>query len=304
LTQTKSNISNKQGECSLCKRPFEGYNHVEVEQQLEQIENELIKNKQILQEYTTNLEKILGKKREIASLQNVLNKDIQSIKTQIEKLNSDSKSLDHLNERLVELKKEKKDIEEEIDPMEVLFKETQSKKDATEKELQEIQKHMSILDTVKFVVSEEGVKTFIIKKMLNLLNTKLNHYLNTLEAPCVCNFNETFEETIINEKGKECSYFNFSGGERKRIDLAILFMFQDILRNQSGTSFSLSMYDELFDSALDAKGVNKILEILKERTENYKECVYVVSHNKETLKADIDHVVLLQKINGKTELVS
>jgi ABC-type Mn2+/Zn2+ transport system ATPase subunit len=83
-----------------------------------------------------------------------------------------------------------------------------------------------------------------------------------------------------------------------------LFMFQDILRNQTGSTFSLSMYDELFDSALDAKGVNKILDILRERVENYQECVYIVSHNKETLKADIDHVVLLQKNDGKTELIS
>lgn len=304
LTQTKIKISNKEGTCSLCKRPFESSEKNESLNQLKEIEEELKKYKEKLSVELDKLKTLTSKEQEILVLQAQLNKDINDLKSQAEKINFDSKSLEQLENRLKELDEELKTIIEEQDPIEELFKNVEAEIKETEKSLQHIQKQMSILDTVKFVVSEEGVKTFIIKKLLNVLNVRLNHYLQILEAPCSCNFNEMFEEVIINDKDKESSYFNFSGGERKRIDLAVLFMFQDILRNQTGTTFSLSMYDELFDSALDAKGVNKILEILKERTENYEECIYIVSHNKETLKADIDNVVLLQKINGKTELIS
>jgi hypothetical protein len=41
--------------------------------------------------------------------------------------------------------------------------------------------------------------------------------------------------------------------ERRRIDIAILFMFQDMLRMQTGVSFNLNMYDELLDSAVDLR---------------------------------------------------
>ena len=173
----------------------------------------------------------------------------------------------------------------------------------TEDEIISVQKKLNILDTAKYVVSEDGVKTFIIKKMLKVLNNRLNFYLQALEAPCKCEFNEMFEETIFNEKGKECSYFNFSGGERKRIDLAILFMFQDILRQQTGTSFSLSMYDELFDSAMDEKGIQKVLDILKTRVDKYKENVYIISHNKQAINNDISQYIFLEKQNGKTKIV-
>jgi ABC-type Mn2+/Zn2+ transport system ATPase subunit len=139
--------------------------------------------------------------------------------------------------------------------------------------------------------------------MLSLLNCRLNFYLQALEAPCKCEFNEMFEETIYNEIGAECSYFNFSGGERKRIDLAILFMFQDLLRMQTGTSFSLSIYDELFDSAIDEKGIDKVLSILRDRVETYQENIYIVSHNKSAIKANIDRIILLEKNNGKTSLI-
>jgi ABC-type Mn2+/Zn2+ transport system ATPase subunit len=63
------------------------------------------------------------------------------------------------------------------------------------------------------------------------------------------------------------------------------------------------MYDELFDSALDEKGVDKILDILKERVEKYNESIYIVSHNKAAARSGIDQVLLLEKVDGVTRLV-
>lgn len=173
----------------------------------------------------------------------------------------------------------------------------------TEAEINKIQHKLRVLDSAKFVVSEEGVKSYIVKKMLQLLNNKLNHYLVKLEAPCKCFFNEYFEEIIINDRNQECSYFNFSGGERKRIDLSVLFMFQDIRRLQSDVSINLSMYDELFDSALDERGSECILSLLKERVDTNRESIYIVSHNKNTVKSNISSVLHLEKTNGFTTLL-
>ena len=88
-----------------------------------------------------------------------------------------------------------------------------------------------------------------------------------MDANCVCKFNEYFEEEIKNDKGQECSYFNFSGAERKNIDLACLFTFMDIRRMQGDVSYNLVMFDELLDSSLDEKGVELVLSILKERVD-------------------------------------
>jgi len=165
-------------------------------------------------------------------------------------------------------------------------------------------KNITILQNSKNILSEEGVKTYIIKKLLVLLNNKLNYYLKKLEAPCTCVFDEMFEETIINENNKECSYFNFSGGERKRIDLAIIFTFQDILKSQAGVFYSLNMYDELFDSALDELGSSKAIEVLKENAEKYDQSIYIISHNSSVSKNNIDNIIELEKLNGKTKIIS
>ena len=175
-------------------------------------------------------------------------------------------------------------------------------KDISEK-LENVKKDLQILTSAKFILSEEGIKTFIIKKIIDILNSRLNHYLKLLNAPCSCYFDEMFEESIYNLDKKECSYFNFSGGERKRIDLAILFMFQDVLKIQSGIHFNLNIYDELFDSALDDEGSDKVLEILKNKVEKYEESIYIISHKSST-KSNIDNVILLEKENGVTKLAS
>jgi DNA repair exonuclease SbcCD ATPase subunit len=304
LNQAKIQMLKKEGECPTCKRPFEDYNKEENKTQLQNIESESNKQEGFLKIESEKNKNLSDKLSELNILQKKLKEKIEQLREQKEKLFIDSKLLEQLNNTLRDLQKEYEELRLEKDSIEDLLNVIQIKTKETEQNLEKIQKQMTILENVKFVVSEEGVKTFIIKKMIDLLNQRLNHYLQVLEAPCRCYFNENFEEYIINDSGKESSYFNFSGGERKRIDLAILFMFQDVLKTQSSTFFSLSMYDELFDSALDAKGVNKILEILKDRTQKYDESIYIVSHNKEALNSDINNIILLEKYKGQTNLIS
>ena len=163
-----------------------------------------------------------------------------------------------------------------------------------------IKGEMDLLEKVKFVCSEEGVKSYLVKQILDLFNNRLAYYLQKMDANCVCTFNEYFEETLINDKGKSKSYFSFSGAERKKIDLACLFTFMDICRLQGDVSFNISIYDELLDSSLDSKGVELVVEILKERVDKYKECIYIISHRKESTKLATGDVIYLQKNNGIT----
>jgi hypothetical protein len=69
---------------------------------------------------------------------------------------------------------------------------------------------LNIIDYGKFIVSEEGVKAYIVKQILQLFNSRLAFYLKKMDANCICTFNEYFEEEIVDNKGKECSYFNFN----------------------------------------------------------------------------------------------
>jgi len=61
------------------------------------------------------------------------------------------------------------------------------------------------------------------------------------------------------------------------------------------------MFDELFDSSLDEKGIELVLDILKERVDNYNEAIYIISHRKESKKYCIGgEIIFLEKKNGIT----
>ena len=175
------------------------------------------------------------------------------------------------------------------------------RKNATE--LSDLQEKFKVLDSAKFVLGDEGVKTHIIKKLIDLLNQKLTHYIRKLDGNCICRFNEYFEEEIINTKNKPRSYFNFSGAEKKAVDLGCLFAFSDIKRVQGGVSYNVSMYDELFDSSLDETGVQLVIDLLAERVEENDECVMIISHRKEAIKAVTGEIIYLEKKNDITRRV-
>jgi len=299
--KNKNAFSKKGSKCPTCHREYDDVDHIKKE--LKDLEDKITSSQK---EYDSA---VFLEKKETDKIDN-LNKALEiknkSLKDKMKELNDLSlheEKVKNLKERIEEEQKELQSAEKEsFDNQNIA--ETQKKIQKIEKEISELQKKLLILENCKFIVSEEGVKTFIIKKIITLLNSQLNYYLKALDAPCTCEFNEFFEETIYNLEGKESSYFNFSGGERKRIDIAILFMFQDILKLQTGTHFNFSIYDELFDSALDEKGIAKILDLLKERTQKYSESVYIISHNKSASLENFDDVIKLQKIKGKTFMIS
>ena len=289
--------------CPTCKREYCTDDKAQIEENIKNLTSEIEQH-----------ESAIIKLDEIQSGNQFLGKNIIDGIEKIEskkKLLSDkllvastnNQKIENFNLKIKEYTENIESIKNETGNHDIDIETTNKNISDMEKSLNLVKKELSVLESVKFIVSEEGVKTYIVKKMLDVLNNRLNFYLKTLDAPCKCIFDETFEETIYNDQGKECSYFNFSGGERKRIDTAILFMFQDVLRFHSGTSFSLNMYDELFDSALDDKGIEKILDILKNKVEKYDESVYIISHKNNT-KTNIDNVIFLQKENGVTKIIN
>ncbi len=157
---------------------------------------------------------------------------------------------------------------------------------------------LNIYETVKFVISEEGIKTFLVKKILAILNSRIAFYLQKLEANCLCTFNEFFDEEIIDESSKPKSYFNFSGGERKRIDLACLFAFADVRKLQGDVNFSTVFYDELLDSSLDDRGVYLTLRVLRERFNENNESCYIITHRGPEVTTKAEHVIHVVKRNG------
>ena len=57
-------------------------------------------------------------------------------------------------------------------------------------------------------------------------------------------------------------------------------------------------------SSLDERGVELVLDILRERVEKHNECIFVISHRKESTKAATGDIIQLEKENGITRRVA
>jgi len=301
-------IGTKEDVCPVCLHDITSNDRNHIEQEKKNIQKEIYNCNDDIESLKLQISSINNIKKDNKNAQEKIKEYISNIKTtnnnnKLTKsyINNLTKELETNCEDQQELKNKESSIELQDLDNKILtkFKEVEE----LEKDTNEIYKQLEILQIVKYILSEEGVKSFIVKKILDVLNTRLVYYLNEMDANCVCRFNEFFEEEIVNEKGEKCSYFNFSGAERKNIDLAILFTFMDMRRLQGDVAYNLVMFDELLDSSLDEKGVELVLNIIKERIDVYKESVYIISHRKESVKAATGDVIMLEKCNGITKKV-
>ena len=118
-------------------------------------------------------------------------------------------------------------------------------------------------DTTINILSDKGIKTYIIKRYLPKLNKFVNQYLNILSAPYEISFDEELTETIALRGYDRLSYNNFSEGERQRCDIALLFAFLDIAKLKNSLTSNLLIMDEIFDRSLDDEGITGILNIIE-----------------------------------------
>jgi DNA repair exonuclease SbcCD ATPase subunit len=303
LEKKIKNVGTDADLCSMCLRTIE-------DKDKEHIKEEKKKIQQQIDNFYSDNTTLKASEQKYKQAKVLLQEKIDSTRHKIHEIKMQNQEKDSLVSRLNQLNSWQKELD--IDLKEIqnndtnfdnLINESREKQEKSKLQIDEIKQNLNKLDTVKFIMSEEGVKSFIVKKILQIFNTRLAYYLKKMDANCICTFNEYFEETIVDDKGKDCSYFNFSGAERKNVDLACLFAFMDIRRLQGNVSFNFSIYDELFDSSLDEKGVELVIGILKERVEKFNECAMVISHRKESIKAATGEIIFLEKSNGITRKV-
>jgi len=286
--------------CPTCLRAIKDGDKDHIESEKKKIQQHICEYELKIKEHEVEEKALIEKKNRINLKINKLEESIHAHNLEMRDFKNHESRLTQLDEWQIMLDQDLIDLEQASTQYDQLILDKEEEFNKINVELENIKSMTNVLDVVKFVVSEEGVKSYIVQKILQLFNSKLAYYLQKMDANCTCSFNEYFEEEIVDNKGKECSYFNFSGAERKNIDLACLFTFMDMRRLQGDVCFNFSIYDELFDSSLDARGIELVIGVLKERVDKYNESIMVISHRKESIKAATGDVIFLEKSNGIT----
>lgn len=136
-------------------------------------------------------------------------------------------------------------------------------------------------DVVAAIIKDGGIKGRIIDQYVPHMNNEINRYLQIMGLDISFTMDNQFRESIKSRYNDELSYSSFSAGERARIDIAILFTWRALARLKSSLSCNLLALDELFDSALDAVGLEAFIDLLRYHLPDNN--VFLITHRPEVV---------------------
>ena len=225
---------------------------------------------------------------------NEVNKNIQSNNVEIAKENSSIGELEKFNATLqTEIKQlqdgrvDKKDHEEVVSLNEEFESVTGEKEKLREEKV--------YAEAARSMLTDQGIKTKIIKQYLPIMNKLINTYLTSMEFYVNFTLDENFDETIKSRYRDDFTYASFSEGEKMRIDLALLFTWRAVAKMKNSTNTNLLILDEIFDSSLDGTGTDEFLKILNTLGD---ENVFVISHKQDALADKFRSTIRFEKVKN------
>lgn len=234
-----------------------------------------------------------------------------AVKVKISEIKQTEKSIEQTHKDLDKLSEEENPYVKMIEK----YEEEQSKCTEEISELEEgIQDKLDEKLCLQFwqqAYSNQGIKSLILDDITPFLNRRVNKYLNKLAAGHIeVKFNtqtplksgevrEKFSIEINNQDGGS-EYLANSGGEKKRVDIAINLALQDLVAARSNKSLNIAIFDEVFD-ALDESGIESVIDLFGELSKE-KSSIFVISHNPH-LQSMFSSVITVVKKNGFSTLL-
>jgi DNA repair exonuclease SbcCD ATPase subunit len=215
------------------------------------------------------------------------NNEIQSLKEAIEKIDSQitvyKNNIKLLNENYDNL----------ISDNEIKLKEYEKQLSASDIEIGEWNEMNELFS--------KTLRYKLLNSLIPQINKSIQYFINKLELDYVISFDQEFKSHITTENNfKEIQYSDLSTGQRKSVDVAIIFgIIQNIIAN---VNFNIFFLDELM-SNMDAEARNNMLSILKE-TLSENRTIFVINHA-EMQDDFFNHKIRVRlnrkKIMGKSE---
>jgi DNA double-strand break repair rad50 ATPase len=143
-------------------------------------------------------------------------------------------------------------------------------------------------------LKKDNIKNFQIKHTFPPLERAINNILRIFfDGNIRIKFTNDLEPAIF--KGNvEVAYQTFSGGEKKRLDLAFLFAVREFLVYKNNLDTNVLIMDELLDGELDDMGVDAVFEYIK----TLIDCdIILVTHRKMGITASREFNIIKKKFS-------
>lgn len=156
-------------------------------------------------------------------------------------------------------------------------------------------------DIVSQLLKDGGIKSKIIKQYVPVINKLVNKYLAAMDFFVNFTIDEEFKETIKSRHRDDFSYENFSEGEKKRIDLALLFTWRSVAKLKNSVNTNLLIFDEVFDGSLDVNGTEEFMKLINMLNENTN--IFVITHKTDQMVDKFKHTIRFNKVKNFSQMV-
>ncbi|RLA66570.1 MAG: hypothetical protein DRQ88_05945 [Epsilonproteobacteria bacterium] len=261
--------------CPTCARPY-------PEDQMSQVEKDV---------------------QELVTQGNKFRETLNKAEAEAEEVKVIQTKLDLLHQQLNQTNHKPKEIE--IDPTEALenllgvHKESLSRATSTLNDL--IFEVENLQFVLKALQPKSEFRTFVIRKTITILNTLLENIASSVFAGAKVLLQVEGDGIEIKfwRDGKELPLNNLSGGEKRKVDLAILLAFQRYLLLHSPFSLNCVTLDEVFDF-LDEMGVSNFVKLIPSLFPE-ESSIFIITHN-EDLKNYLPDQIKIVKENGEARI--
>jgi len=231
----------------------------------------------------TEIENVTNRLGEILECNKKIQAEENEIRSKNTYIKSHNRFITHLNE---ELNNKVGDIDE--GKISILNNELDSSKESRA-QYAEQKRYYDILGAI---LNDKGIKTRIIRKYLPVINNHVNMYLKDMDFFVNFQLDENFQETIKSRHRDDFSYYSFSEGEKKRIDIALLLTWRYIAAMRNSVNVNLLILDEVFDASLDQAGVDDLMKLfhLLDKTN-----LFIISHKLDVLDDKFPAKITVEK---------
>lgn len=159
-----------------------------------------------------------------------------------------------------------------------------------------LSKKYEVMKFWEVAFSEQGLVKYIIKNIIDYFNDSCNEYLTHLTGGKYrIKFNEMLEETVY-IGNKETKFDSLSGGEVKKVNIAVLLGLQSLLTLTDKDLADIIFFDEIAES-LDTESLQGLYILLQNLKKT--KTLFIITHNND-LKNLIDTptIITVTKKNG------
>ena len=209
-----------------------------------------------------------------------LSSKLELVEDQIDKLiNSENPYIDLINEAeqsIVDVSNNIDSLEEEKNKLNLIFS------------------HLKYIE--KSYSDRRKIKKWLFSEVIPYLNDRIGYYLDLFAIDIGLSFTSS-----LSDKTDKWNYEFCSGGERKKIDLSIMFALYDLYIAIHGNQYNFMVLDEV-DSRLDAHGVQVFSDIVTNDLSKLSlDAIFVISHKSE-LKDLIPNQIVISKVDNDSKL--